>query len=217
MALTLRTLPGDVGYKINAYVNPHHVDAIEWQRQWRQELHDARSQLSKTRDNSTFSALLIQICGTVHLIASKNINVKYEHAIRIPDFRRVLIMLRILSFNDQLYYQHGGLPKKWRPMKFLIKVPWHFRHSPLLTNDYEIEVPDSMPWENSKIEPKENDKVEEVQEDEEDEDDEGGRRCRCHCTCRPVDSRGRGIMLECIKSTIKSESAAAAAAAESKY
>jgi len=131
------TLPfGDIGRVVNSFVSEKHVDAIKWQRDFRQSLYD----------NRETKPYLEQICGRVYLVAIKHLNLKYVHAARLPDHRRIINMTSRLSSANRTVVGTGGIPKCWYPQKATIKLARVYRDTPVGTNTYIIEVPDPLPW-----------------------------------------------------------------------
>jgi hypothetical protein len=135
----LQILPGDVGRIINSFTCERHVDATEWQRCYRQKL-------LKT-NKSDNSALLAQIRASVYLISSKHTLFKYSHVIRVPDYRRLLSLVRILDSKERTLMSLGGLPPSWYPVKYLRTSMRIFRNTPILSNSFVIDVPEPLPWE----------------------------------------------------------------------
>lgn len=128
---------GDVGRLVNSFVSASHIDAIEWQRRFRQQLYSS----SKVHPSLT------QICGPVHVVATKHLLMKYTHAIRVPDYRRILCLANNFSDNEHQIVEHGGLPPRWYPQGYLPKLARLFGGSPVLTNNYVISNPEPLPWE----------------------------------------------------------------------
>lgn len=134
----VKMLPhGDVGRIVNSFVSESHTDAVEWQRRFRQNLYCA----SRVHPSRT------QIRAPVHIVATKHTLMKYSHAIRVPDYRRILGLSTKFSDNEHQIVERGGLPPRWYPQKYLKKVSRLFTGSPVLTNNYVIDTPEPLPWE----------------------------------------------------------------------
>lgn len=131
-----RRMCGDTERIVKSFVSGHHPDAIEWQRSFRVSLYTTRTGRH---------ALNSEIHGTVYLIASKHSIMKYLHAIRVPYYRRLLVLSRFLTKKDCDVLASGGLPKAWYPRNVLSIVLRSLRGSPILTNDYIDREP--LPWE----------------------------------------------------------------------
>lgn len=127
---------GDTERIIQSFVSERHPDAIEWQRSFRLSLYTTRTERH---------ALNSEIHGTVYLIASKHSIMKYSHAIRVPYYRRLLVLSRFLTKKGCDVLATGGLPKAWYPRNVLSIVLHSLRGSPILTNDYIDSDP--LPWE----------------------------------------------------------------------
>ena len=129
---------GDVGRVINSFTGLYHPDAIKWQRDFRSELYMSReSELP----------FLSQLSDTVYLIAIKHINRKYDHAIRLPDYRRIIPLTNILPYVERKVVIKGGVPHSWYPMLGLRRIMRVFSGTVVGTNNYIVENPDPLPWE----------------------------------------------------------------------
>ena len=105
---------GDVGRIINSFVSGKHQDAEEWQRKYRQTMYDGRKKLHKP--------MMEQIRGPVCLIAAHSFGRRYVHARLLADWRRSIKSNRfnlILTLDEQLLLEKGGLPQSWYPQKTL--------------------------------------------------------------------------------------------------
>jgi len=124
---------GDVGRLINSFVCYAHPDALEWQRGFRQSLYN---------DQYCLLPFLSQLSNNVYLVATKHLQRKYVHAIRLPDYRRIISRLK----QPELVV-NSGIPKCWYPQGSLRRISRVFRGSPVYTNNYVIENPEPLPWE----------------------------------------------------------------------
>ena len=97
---------GDTERIIQSFVSERHPDAIEWQRSFRLSLYTTRTERH---------ALNSEIHGTVYLIASKHSIMKYSHAIRVPYYRRLLVLSRFLTKKgcDVLFENNNPILVLW--------------------------------------------------------------------------------------------------------
>jgi len=134
----MTSLPhGDVGRIINSFVSGQHQDAVQWQRDFRQRLYIKRKSLS----------FLEQLRGIVYLVATKHLNLKYLHIIRLPDCRRILASINLIPSEERVIVAMGGVPPSWYPQTILPTLVRCFRRFPVGTNNYIVENPDPLPWE----------------------------------------------------------------------
>lgn len=95
---------GDVGRIINSFVSGRHVDAIEWQRQFRVSLY--KSSRHPCSD---------QIKGAVYLVTTKNIGGRFNNIVFLPDIHRMLGLDYTLTHEEMAFWKKGGLPAVWYP------------------------------------------------------------------------------------------------------
>jgi len=128
---------GDVGRIVNSFVSVRHQDAVKWQR-------DFRGRLCANRKPLPF---VEQLCGIIYLIATKHLNLKYIHGIRLPDWRRILSLTRLISPEERHKLSGGGVPTSWYPQTSLPRLMRCYSGLPVGTNNYIVETPDPLPWE----------------------------------------------------------------------
>lgn len=137
LELRMTSLPhGDVGRIVNSFVSEQHQDAVQWQRDFRQSLYVKREQLS----------FVEQLRGPVYLVAIKHLFLKYEHAIRLPDYRRIIPLIRNIPLVEHGIVANGGIPPSWYPHKSLSRLIHSYNGSPVGINAYVVETPDPLPW-----------------------------------------------------------------------
>lgn len=62
------------------------------------------------------------IRGKVYLVWTKRCCPRYQHVIRVPDYRRDLQLTAKLSEEDRLILKNGGIPRKWYPQPSIPKM-----------------------------------------------------------------------------------------------
>ena len=115
--MTTSTLPhGDVGRIVNSFVGVSHPDAIEWQRDFRNNLY------ANSAKNKNMELLLESIKGQVYLACLKEIDQKYIHAFRLPDYRRIIPLTDNLPEEQQPLVGKNILPPEWYPVRSIHKL-----------------------------------------------------------------------------------------------
>ena len=133
----MKFLPhGDVGRIINSFLYEHHQDAIQWQRDFRYSLYIKRNSLS----------FLEQLHEPIHLVAIKHFSLKYQHVIRLPDYRRIIPLIDNITRLERITVNNGGIPSSWYPQISLPRIIHSYNGSPVGTNTYIVETPDPLPW-----------------------------------------------------------------------
>lgn len=66
--------------------------------------------------------ILEDICGKVYLVWTKICCPRYQHAIRLLDYRRDLQLTAKLTEADKLIFKKGGVPKEWYPQHSISKM-----------------------------------------------------------------------------------------------
>lgn len=134
----MSSLPyGDIGRIVNSFVSGQHQDAVQWQRDFRQRLYVQRKSLS----------FLEQLRGSVYLVATKHLNLKYLHIIRLPDYRRIIALIDLIPYEERVVVAMEGVPSSWYPQTSLSKLIRIYSGSPVGTNNYTVSTPDPLPWE----------------------------------------------------------------------
>ena len=124
--MTTSTLPhGDVGRIVNSFVGVSHPDAIEWQRDFRNNLY------ANSAKNKNMELLLESIKGQVYLACLKEIDQKYIHAFRLPDYRRIIPLTDNLPEEQQPLVGKNILPPEWYPVRSLHKLRRAFNLGPV--------------------------------------------------------------------------------------
>ena len=112
MKMYQKMLPhGDVGRIINSFVSRRHVDAVEWQRQFRVSLcTSSRHPCSE------------QIKGAVYLVTTKGIGGRFNHIVLLPDIHRMLALDYTLTHEEMSFWKMGGLPAVWYPQRRIARL-----------------------------------------------------------------------------------------------